>query len=157
MLSAAVVLTRIIIFVLLIFYVVKPIYSHLVYLVECKELSSRSWKYREHLFAFTLVCALLSAWITEVLGVHSIFGSFLFGIIIPVSWSCVCVCVNVKINCHIYLGCYFASLTVINIIAQFSDMARLHRSYRRCGACSVPPALLCSFGPQNRCLQNRLS
>ena len=84
-LSAAVVLIRVIIFVLLVLYVVRPLYSHLVYMVECKEFSSRSWKYREHLFAFTLVCALLSAWITEVLGVHSIFGSFLFGTIIPVS------------------------------------------------------------------------
>lgn len=87
MLSAAVVLIRIVLYILLTLYVGKPLYCHLVHLVECKELSSRSWKYREHLFAFTLVCALLSAWITEVLGVHSIFGAFLFGMIIPVRRS----------------------------------------------------------------------
>ena len=36
-----------------------------------------------NLFAFMIICVLLSAWTTNVLGVHYIFGAFLFGLIVP--------------------------------------------------------------------------
>lgn len=36
-----------------------------------------------NLFAFILICVFLSAWTTQVLGVHYIFGAFLFGLIVP--------------------------------------------------------------------------
>jgi Kef-type K+ transport system membrane component KefB len=36
-----------------------------------------------NLFAFILICVFLSSWTTSNLGVHYIFGAFLFGLIVP--------------------------------------------------------------------------
>lgn len=38
---------------------------------------------RGNLFAFTLILVFLCAWTTALLGVHAIFGAFLFGLIVP--------------------------------------------------------------------------
>lgn len=40
-------------------------------------------KMDNNLFALTLILVFLSAWTTQLLGVHAIFGSFLFGLIVP--------------------------------------------------------------------------
>lgn len=37
----------------------------------------------QHLVAFLIVLLLLSSWITELIGIHALFGSFLFGAILP--------------------------------------------------------------------------
>ena len=40
-----------------------------------------------HLIPVLLGGVLTSAWIAQVIGIHSLFGAFLFGLIIPVDWA----------------------------------------------------------------------
>jgi Kef-type K+ transport system membrane component KefB len=35
------------------------------------------------MLALVLLCMLVSAWVTETLGIHALFGAFLFGVIMP--------------------------------------------------------------------------
>lgn len=58
-------------------FIVRPAFFKLVYLIE----SWNSTLWSNYLFAFTLILVFLSAWTTALLGVHAIFGSFLFGLI----------------------------------------------------------------------------
>ena len=66
-------------FALVLFFLFRPIYCHIVRLVE----SSDSAAAKSNLFAFTIIVMLLCAWTTDLLGVDSIFGAFMFGLIVP--------------------------------------------------------------------------
>jgi Kef-type K+ transport system membrane component KefB len=58
---------------------IQPLFHRLVTYVE----STRSHVMRSNLFALTLILVFLSAWTTTLLGLDPIFGSFIFGLIIP--------------------------------------------------------------------------
>ena len=58
---------------------VRPFFCRLVTYVEAQH----SVALNNSLFCLTLILVFLSAWTTELLGVHAIFGAFLFGIIMP--------------------------------------------------------------------------
>ncbi len=66
-------------FALGLLFLIRPIFEMIVTKVE--SLNSKAWS--NHLFAFTIIFCFLCAWITALLGVHAIFGSFLFGLIVP--------------------------------------------------------------------------
>jgi Kef-type K+ transport system membrane component KefB len=66
-------------FALGLFFVVRPAFTWLVLRFDNSEDPSM----RGNLFAFTLIIMFLCAWTTDLLGVHSIFGAFLFGLIVP--------------------------------------------------------------------------
>lgn len=61
-------------------FLVRPVFVAIVQYVE-KEDSPKLFK--GNLFAGTVIVLFLCAWTTSLLGVHSIFGAFLFGLIIP--------------------------------------------------------------------------
>src|SRR5699024_6424428 len=65
------------VFVFVMFGIVRPIMRWTV----------QRWGDRMHLgqevFALTLAGLLLSAWATHIIGIHAIFGAFVFGVIIP--------------------------------------------------------------------------
>eukprot|EP01041_Mallomonas_annulata_P014007 gene14007-29828_t len=61
------------------FIIINPIFSALVTYVE----ASDNRLLKSNLFAFTICIMFLSAWTTALLGVHAIFGAFLFGLIVP--------------------------------------------------------------------------
>lgn len=58
-------------------FIVRPLFFHLTRLVE----SQHSAQMDNYLFALTLALVFMCAWVTALLGVHAIFGSFLFGLI----------------------------------------------------------------------------
>eukprot|EP01034_Spumella_vulgaris_P021429 gene21429-27459_t len=60
-------------------FVVRPIFAQIVIYVERKHSSVMN----NHLFALTLCLLFLCAWITALVGVHAIFGAFMFGMIVP--------------------------------------------------------------------------
>ena len=60
-------------------FIVRPLFWRLVAWVEGKH----SVALNNSLFCLTLIFVFLAAWTTELLGVHAIFGSFLFGLIVP--------------------------------------------------------------------------
>lgn len=64
-------------FAALMFLVVRPLLAGLVSRYE------RTGRLTPNLLAVVLVGALLSAYATEVIGVHAIFGAFLFGVVMP--------------------------------------------------------------------------
>ena len=66
-------------FALGLLFLIRPLFEIIV--TEVESWNSKAWK--NHLFAFTLILCFLCAWITALLGVHAIFGSFLFGLIVP--------------------------------------------------------------------------
>lgn len=66
-----------IIFVVLIFWVVKPLLNILGKRVE------RTGILTQQDFAIIVICLLLSALITDKLGLYSVFGGFLLGLVIP--------------------------------------------------------------------------
>ena len=72
--SAVVVVILTIAFIAAMLVVVKPLLRRLIGAAE-----RRSWR----AFVITLAGAALSAWATERIGVHAIFGAFLFGAILP--------------------------------------------------------------------------
>eukprot|EP00026_Physarum_polycephalum_P008405 Phypoly_transcript_08488.p1 GENE.Phypoly_transcript_08488~~Phypoly_transcript_08488.p1 ORF type:complete len:368 (-),score=43.68 Phypoly_transcript_08488:407-1357(-) len=62
-------------FILLMFIVVKPL---------LERLNRRAGeKMREVMLVLTLLLIVAASWITEVIGIHAIFGGFLMGVIIP--------------------------------------------------------------------------
>jgi len=72
------------------FFLIRPIFVWLVTTVERWAVEARrngddskASAMRGNLFAFTLVLVFMCAWTTNLLGVHAIFGSFLFGLIVP--------------------------------------------------------------------------
>lgn len=58
--------------------VVRPYFSKVI-----PELEKKFEKMPEGLLAFSILGALISATITEMIGVHALFGAFLFGAVIP--------------------------------------------------------------------------
>lgn len=64
-------------FVLVMFFVVKPVLARMVPRYE------KAGRLTSDLFAAVLIGILASAFITEEIGIHFIFGAFLFGVIIP--------------------------------------------------------------------------
>jgi Kef-type K+ transport system membrane component KefB len=61
------------------FVVVRPVLERVVALVEEKN----SPAMEQHLFAFIIIIVFFAAWCTSIIGVHGIFGAFMFGLIIP--------------------------------------------------------------------------
>lgn len=57
----------------------RPVWTRAVELVE----QSGSHALRLTLMALTFLLVFFSAWVTEILGVHAIFGAFLFGLAMP--------------------------------------------------------------------------
>lgn len=66
-------------FAILLFAVVRPLLEALVSYVEAQNNEAMS----SNLFSFTLCMVFICAFTTAVLGVDAIFGSFIFGLIIP--------------------------------------------------------------------------
>lgn len=60
-------------------FLVRPVFEQLVFWVEKHE----NAVYNNNLFALTICLVFLCAWTTSLLGVHTIFGSFLFGLVVP--------------------------------------------------------------------------
>lgn len=65
-------------YVLLMMFVVRPLISTII-----PRLEKQFERLPEALLAFAILGALTSATITEVIGIHGLFGAFLFGAIIP--------------------------------------------------------------------------
>ena len=63
-------------YVVVMFTVVRPIAVRMV--ARLKEQSPT-----QGTLAFVLVGVLMSAWTTEIIGIHAIFGAFVFGVVIP--------------------------------------------------------------------------
>eukprot|EP01038_Epipyxis_sp_PR26KG_P007886 gene7886-10702_t len=61
------------------FIVIRPIFEFVVYKIEALHSPAMS----SNLFALTLMLVFMCSWTTALLGVHSIFGAFLFGLIVP--------------------------------------------------------------------------
>jgi Kef-type K+ transport system membrane component KefB len=74
--DALVVVALVVVFVVVMFTVVRP-------LVARRLAASAGPSPTPGTIAATLVCMLLSALATESIGVHAIFGAFLFGVVIP--------------------------------------------------------------------------
>jgi hypothetical protein len=66
-----------VIFALVMFLVVKPLLSLLVTHYE------RLGQLTPEMFAVVLIGILASSWVTEEIGIHFIFGAFIFGVIMP--------------------------------------------------------------------------
>ncbi|MEI6640271.1 MAG: cation:proton antiporter, partial [Chlorobium sp.] len=64
-------------YILLMFYGVKPYLKHLANLYFTHETINRS------ILALIFLMLLLSAYLTEIIGIHALFGAFVAGIIIP--------------------------------------------------------------------------
>lgn len=67
-----------IIYVLVMLIVVRPVLSKII-----PELEKKFERLPEALLAFSILGALASATITEAIGIHGLFGAFLFGAVIP--------------------------------------------------------------------------
>lgn len=66
-------------FALVLFLIVKPLFAELVAYIEAMHRPDMN----QNLFVLTLCLVFMSAWTTALLGVHAIFGSFLFGLVVP--------------------------------------------------------------------------
>lgn len=66
-------------YALLLLLVFRPLLSRLFN----RFLAKSSNPVSQFLVAAVFICIFTSAWITELIGVHAIFGAFLFGLIIP--------------------------------------------------------------------------
>ena len=77
--SAGLVFVCVVAFGVGLIFIVRPLFWRFVVWVEGKH----SVALNNSLFCLTLILVFLSAWTTELLGVHAIFGSFLFGLIVP--------------------------------------------------------------------------
>ena len=66
-------------FAIVLFFAFRPLYCRLVYWVEAGDSAAA----KGNLFALTVVLMFLCAWTTDLLGVDSIFGAFMFGLIVP--------------------------------------------------------------------------
>lgn len=67
-----------ILYVLLMLLIVRPLIATLI-----PRLEKQFERLPEALLAFAILGALTSAMITEMIGIHALFGAFLFGVIIP--------------------------------------------------------------------------
>lgn len=67
-----------VLYVLLMLGIVRPLITTLV-----PRLEKRFERLPEALLAFAILGALISATITELIGIHALFGAFLFGVIVP--------------------------------------------------------------------------
>jgi len=76
---AAWVFLSVVAFALGLWFIVRPGFEKLVSWME----SHNTKAMRNHMFAMTLILVFLSSWTTSLLGLDAIFGSFLFGLIIP--------------------------------------------------------------------------
>jgi len=72
------------------YFIIKPILDYLIETVEVwvetatsKGRHSAANVLKSNLFALTMCLLFICAWTTALLGVHAIFGAFLFGFIIP--------------------------------------------------------------------------
>ncbi|KAF9289839.1 K(+)/H(+) antiporter [Mortierella antarctica] len=63
--------------ILVLVFIVRPIFNYLIRITKSQDEPSQT------MMAFTLAVVLISAFITDIIGVHAIFGSFLVGLIIP--------------------------------------------------------------------------
>lgn len=79
MVTAAYVFLSVLAVALFLFLVFAPFFKRFVALIE----SWNSTLWNSNLFALTLCLLFLLSWTTTLLGVHSIFGAFLFGLTIP--------------------------------------------------------------------------
>jgi hypothetical protein len=72
----------VLLFGFLLLVVLRPLIAWCVTLIEQ---SPHGWKWKNSLFAATLVLLMICAWVTEFIGVHPILGALLCGVVIPVS------------------------------------------------------------------------
>jgi Kef-type K+ transport system membrane component KefB len=61
------------------FVIIRPVFHKVVTYVE----AINSPAMEQNLFAFTIIFVFFCAWCTAIIGVHAIFGAFMFGLIIP--------------------------------------------------------------------------
>jgi Kef-type K+ transport system membrane component KefB len=80
-LTALYVFLLVIAFTLFHFFAVRPLYLRAVDYVYQKN----TVLHKQLILAATFIIIFLSAWITDMIGVHAIFGAFIFGLIIPPS------------------------------------------------------------------------
>ena len=69
---------------------IRPVFRRIV--IRCEERayeqrllgrSATGWDMRENMFVFSICALLASSWLTSLLGVHTIIGAFLFGLVVP--------------------------------------------------------------------------
>lgn len=63
--------------ILVLVFIVRPMFNYLIRITKSQDEPSQT------MMAFTLVVVLISGFITDIIGVHAIFGAFLVGLIIP--------------------------------------------------------------------------
>ncbi|KAF8940745.1 K(+)/H(+) antiporter [Haplosporangium gracile] len=63
--------------ILILCFIVRPVFNFLIRVTKSQDEPSQT------MMAFTLGTVLVSAFVTDIIGVHAIFGSFLVGLIIP--------------------------------------------------------------------------
>jgi Kef-type K+ transport system membrane component KefB len=63
--------------ILFLCFIVRPMFNFMIRVTKSQDEPSQT------MMAFTLVVVLISAFVTDIIGVHAIFGSFLVGLIIP--------------------------------------------------------------------------
>ncbi|KAF9951451.1 K(+)/H(+) antiporter, partial [Modicella reniformis] len=63
--------------ILVLIFLVRPVFTFMIRITKSQDEPSQG------MMAFTMVMVLISAFITDIIGVHAIFGSFLVGLIIP--------------------------------------------------------------------------
>ncbi|KAF9544053.1 K(+)/H(+) antiporter [Mortierella hygrophila] len=63
--------------ILILCFIVRPAFNFMIRVTKSQDEPSQT------MMAFTLVVVLVSAFVTDIIGVHAIFGSFLVGLIIP--------------------------------------------------------------------------
>ncbi|KAF8985234.1 K(+)/H(+) antiporter [Entomortierella lignicola] len=63
--------------ILVLVFIVRPVFIFMIRYTKSQDEPSQT------MMAFTLAVTLISAFLTDIIGVHSIFGSFLVGLIIP--------------------------------------------------------------------------
>jgi Kef-type K+ transport system membrane component KefB len=80
-LTALYVFLLVIAFTLLHFLAIRPVYMRTVDYVYQKN----TFLHKQLLLAGTFMIIFLSAWVTDMIGVHAIFGAFIFGLTIPPS------------------------------------------------------------------------
>lgn len=63
--------------ILVLCFIVRPAFTFMIRITKSQDEPSQT------MMAYTLVVVLISAFVTDIIGVHAIFGSFLVGLIIP--------------------------------------------------------------------------
>lgn len=75
--SGVATITLSIIYLIFMLFIIKPLLNKIAIKYTVKETISKT------LVAFVLGIMLISAWITETIGIHALFGAFMAGVIIP--------------------------------------------------------------------------